>query len=95
VVVGPSKQEREVRRALEAASIEGATADMRAVAAIERLNQTAATRYALARLTEGERRLRTIHAEMSSSSEGSIMDEVFNVAEASGGCRKVRSAIGG
>ena len=78
-------------RGVAAAAEETLAADLAADAEVRELAKTAATRAALATLATNEAKLRALSAH----SGDRPITRAFDLAEASGGCRRARPAIGG
>jgi hypothetical protein len=96
VLVVPSKQARERKKAVETALVEDAAVYAAAIPAVERLGPASSGRsVALANLEEAAHRAQTLRSELPNRGESGGIGAFFAVAEASGGCRKVRAAIGG
>jgi hypothetical protein len=96
VIVAPSKQAREHQKDVEAALSEDAAVYAAAIPALERLRPaTSAGSVALEHLEETARRVETLRREFANRGSEGGLGLFFAVGEASGGCRKVRAAIGG
>lgn len=87
----PSAASAALGRGVAASAAKTLSVDRAAAAEIRQLPSTAAARSALAMLTANEAGLATLRAD---GGEQPIR-RVFRLAEASGGCRRARAAIGG
>jgi hypothetical protein len=95
VIVVPSKDASERQQAVKQALSEDAAVYAAAIPAVERLQPaTSAGGVALAHLEETSHRITTLREELAKRSEDRL-GILFDVGEASGGCRKLRTAIGG